>query len=151
MKRNTQLFILLIVCIPLFLGFIYYQSSVAESTQGNTSDIITSFSIPQTVGAPFQMAVETVGSPTIIWFTVPDNDVIGELVINGPSNFSVNSYDVSTNGQPYDIVFDGTDKMWFTLAGTDQIGHIDVNTEVVTEINIPSGDTPHGIDIAPNG
>ncbi|MEM7333086.1 MAG: hypothetical protein AAF490_13435, partial [Chloroflexota bacterium] len=50
-----------------------------------------------------------------------------------------------------DIVFDGTDKMWFTLAGTGQIGHIDVNTEVVTEINIPSGDTPHGIDIAPNG
>ena len=150
--RRINRIIILLLCVVVFIAFIFNQRTLANSNQvGGSTEISSTYAISSSIGAPFQMAIESISVPNIIWFTVPEKDLIGELIITSPSNFTVNSYPVSANGEPYDIVFDGVDKMWFTLAGTNKIGNIDVNTNVVTEFAIPSGDTPHGISIAPDG
>ncbi len=151
MRRIKQGIIFIIITIFIFGASIILSQRLNANQLGASQDLVTAYEIPGMDGSPFQIAVQSTSLPIIIWFTAPEDDLIGELIINSPSNFTVNSYSVGANSEPYDIVFDGTDEVWFTQAGSNEIGSINVNTKTLNEFSIPSGDTPRGIDISPNG
>ena len=149
MRKFRAIIILFIFMSALSTALLFKLNTKAEAV-GTAVSIRSFYPIPASDGKPFQLAVESTGSPKIVWFTMPADDAIGELVITSTTDFEVNTFSLGAGSEPYDIVFDGVNKVWFTQAGSGEIGNIDVNTNVITEIAIPSGNNPRGIDISPD-
>lgn len=150
MDRKKIVFSFVVLSILIAITFTF--SALSASSKGApVSQLKTAYQIPSSEGKPFQLAVQSTGTPKIVWFTMTDADAIGELVITDTLDYSVNTYPLAANSAPYDIVFDGSNTVWFTLSGTNRIGRINVNSKALNTVAIPSGNGPRGIDIAPNG
>jgi sugar lactone lactonase YvrE len=94
--------------------------------------------------SPLQVAVE---SPGRIWFTQPNQNAIGRLVVTSTLDYGVTSFPVPTaSSQPYAIDFaDG--KVWFTEKDGNKIGRLDPTTGTVDEFVIPTPNSqPTGLD-----
>lgn len=149
--RRTGL--LLTAAAVALIGFVaIFLTNLSASEEGAApTGLKINYTIPTSAGLPFQLAVQSTGTPKVVWFTMPDADAIGELVITDTLDFSVNSYPLAANSNPYDIAYDGANTVWFTQSGTNRLGSINVNTKTVKSVAIPGGNNPRGIDIAPNG
>jgi streptogramin lyase len=93
-------------------------------------------------GNPAFVAVESVDR---IWFTLPAQNQIGQLV---PSAGTVYTYGLPTsNAEPYRIAF-AANAVWFTERAGNNIGRLDPQTGTVSEFAIPTaGVQPSGIAV----
>lgn len=126
------------------------QGGVAE-TLGTTIN----YPVP---GSPLNVAVE---APGHIWYTAPDQDGIGALVVRDtlpPSayNYLVN-FLVVPGSEPFDIAYT-PDTIWFTARESNQLGRIDLVSDTLsitapTKLyNLPTLDSgPAGLTIAADG
>jgi virginiamycin B lyase len=100
-------------------------------------------------GAPKHIVVEAPGRS---WFTMPDSDQIGRLVVD--SNGTAVSRDYFSTGagsKPYDLTLKGT-SLWLTLSGTGQIARFDIVAETFETFAVPTANSePAGIAVAASG
>lgn len=104
--------------------------------------LLTEYPVP---GSPLYVAVE---SPGRVWFTLPDQNAIGRLIVTSTVEYSVVTYTVPTAGsQPYDIDYAGG-MVWFTEEAGNRIGRLNPADGSVIEFAIPTGDSqPAGLDV----
>lgn len=96
-------------------------------------------------GSPLNVAVE---SPGHIWFTAPNQNWIGKLVVTSTVEYQVITFTVPTlASEPYDLKL-VSGKIYFTERLGNQIGLLDPSTGVFHEYVIPtSSSEPTGIDV----
>jgi virginiamycin B lyase len=94
--------------------------------------------------SPLHVAVE---APGRIWFTQPDQNAIGRLIVTSTVDYRVTSFPVPTaSSQPYAIDFAGG-MIWFTEKDGNKIGRLDPTTGVLDEFPIPTSNSqPAGVD-----
>jgi virginiamycin B lyase len=120
---------------------------VTSSGQADAASLyLVEYPVP---GSPLNVAAE---SPGHVWFTLPDQDAIGRLVVTSTVEYQVITYSIPTvGGEPYDLVYVGG-IVWFTERMGNKIGRLDPSTGTVDEFPVPtSNSAPTGIDVAPNG
>lgn len=93
--------------------------------------------------SPLHVAVE---SPGHIWFTLPDQNQIGRLVVTSPTQYQVSTYAVPTvNSEPYDLEY-AAGIVWFTERMGNKIGRLVPATGTIDEFTIPTANSqPTGI------
>lgn len=104
--------------------------------------LLTEYPVP---GNPHHVVVE---SPGRVWFTLPDQNMIGRLTVTSTLEYEVLTYTVPTaNSEPYDLDYaDGA--VWFTERTGNNIGRLDPTTGVVHEFPIQTAASqPTGIDV----
>ncbi len=96
-------------------------------------------------GSPLNVAVQ---SPGRIWFTMPNQNWLGHLVVTSTVDYRVITYTIPTAfSEPYDLEF-ASGKIWFTERLENKIGRFDPNTGMFDEFGVPTGDSqPAGIDV----
>ncbi|MCP4363615.1 MAG: ATP-binding cassette domain-containing protein [Chloroflexi bacterium] len=153
MKQRTMLFP--VVVAILFFAITLTTTLQAGEIQNNhpTTATLNEFPIPFTNGAPQKLVAETVGPPASIWFTMPNANAIGHLVVTDTTDYLFEKVDVPTgNSQPYDLAYDSSDTIWFTEKGANALGRLHLPTRTITEYVVPTNNSiPTGIDVAPNG
>lgn len=95
-----------------------------------------------------------VEAPGRLWFTLPESNAIGSLVVTSTVDFKFTSFPLPTpNSQPYDLVYDATrEVVWFTELTGNRIGQLDPTTGVVQQYNIPTDNpAPTGITLDGQG
>jgi virginiamycin B lyase len=110
-------------------------------------EVIVEYEVP---GSPLNINVE---APGRIWFTMPDDNAIGRLVVDEEGTPTFTPFDIHTtpNSRPYDLVY-ANNAVWFTQFDGNNIGRLDPNTGDITEYAIPTaGSGPAGIAVAPDG
>ena len=144
-KRICTILLLLLVGIGLFTAI--FSASATPTTEIEST--IVEYPIPTTSGGPQSIAVQ---APGHIWFTLPEENAIGELVITSTIDYKFQIYTVPTsNSEPYDLIYDGR-YIWFTERAGNQLGQLDTITKIITEtILTPDNSMPTSIDVAPNG
>lgn len=153
MKKIRLLFTSLIAIFALTsaIWLLAEEQGVPSSTVG----FMTEFPISTTNGAPQNVVVETAGPPASIWFTMPEADAIGHLVVTDTTTFTFTPFTLGTaNSQPYDLAYDSVNgRIWFTERARAFIGYLTIATGNIVEIPIPilNSGLPHSIAIAPNG
>lgn len=111
----------------------------AISAQGATEPVV-GYPVP---GNPHYVAVE---SPGRVWFTLPDHDVVGRLVVTSTTDYEVMTY-TTLLADPYDLAIGGG-KVWFTALTGNAIGCLDPATGVISEFPLPTQNSqPSGIDV----
>ena len=118
------------------------------SARADSHNLLVEYPIPGG-GSPFKVASQ---SPGHIWFTLPDRNAIGELVVVAADDFDFTIHAIPTaNSEPYDLVYaDGF--VWFTERAANQIGRLDTSDGSIQEFAVPTANSsPTGIDAAPNG
>ncbi len=135
----------LIMLVPLLVAW----SSDSRRLAGPVSDFIYEYPIPNPDGNPLNIVVE---SPGRSWFTMPEANSIGSLVVTSTTEYRFQTYTVPTaSSTPYDLAFDG-DVVWFTEQTANQIGSFDPDTETFSEYMVPTPDSlPAGISVADDG
>ncbi|HEU5383634.1 MAG TPA: hypothetical protein VFV38_50180 [Ktedonobacteraceae bacterium] len=89
---------------------------------------------------PIFVAIDKSGN---IWFTTPDNSMIGEF--NPASKSFVGQWAVTPGSGPWDLTFN-KGQIWFTEHFVSSIGVLDPVTHTHTDYSTPSADTnPYGI------
>ena len=89
------------------------MGQVALAQQGS---YLSEYPVP---GRPQSIAVE---APNRVWFTLPEENQIGRLVVTSPVSYTVTTYTVPTaNSQPYDLKYAGG-YIWFTERLGNKIG-----------------------------
>lgn len=108
---------------------------------------------PVPTGHPFNIVVETAGPPASVWFTLPDANAIGRLVVTDTLDYQFTTFTVPTaNSEPYDLVFNGNDTIWFTENNGNKIGRLTLSTGSIVEYAVPTANSaPTGIALAPDG
>jgi streptogramin lyase len=151
MNIKRGLFIAAIILLNFSIVFLLLAEEAGQPSQ--TVGFMTEFPIPTVNGAPQNLVIEVDGPPTSIWFTMPDADAIGNLVVTDTINFTFTSYPLSTaNSEPYDLLYDSANgRIWFTERARAFIGYLTISTGNIVEFAIPNGGLPHSIAIAPNG
>lgn len=98
-------------------------------------------------GNPHYVAVE---APGRVWFTLPDQNMIGRLVVTSTVEHEVITYTIPTAAsEPYDLEYVGG-AVWFTERAGNKIGRLDPTTGHVDEFPILTSDSqPAGIDAVP--
>lgn len=139
--------------ILLVLSTSVWTLAEENGLPSETFGFMTEFPVPTPNGAPQNLAVETAGPPARVWFTMPQANAIGRLVVTNATDFTFTPYFLSTpNSQPYDLVYDAANgRIWFTERARAYIGYITIATGNIVEIQIPNGGLPHSIALAPNG
>jgi virginiamycin B lyase len=142
---------ILMVLLPLVGGIVLFAaifSASAKTTTVSESTLIE-YPIPTTNGGPQSIAVQ---APGHVWFTLPQENAIGELVVTSTVDYTFHIHPVPTsNSEPYDLVFDGT-YIWFTERAGNKLGQLHTVTKIITETTLtPASSMPTSIDIAPNG
>lgn len=96
-------------------------------------------------GSPLNIEVE---SPGHIWFSMPSQNLIGNLIVTSTVDYQVITYTVPTlASEPYDLKL-ASGKIWFTERLGNKIGRFDPSTAGFDEFVIPTlGSQPTGIDI----
>jgi virginiamycin B lyase len=94
--------------------------------------------------SPLYVAVE---SPGRVWFTQPNSNSIGRLVVTSTVDYQAVSFSIPTaSSQPYDIDFAGG-FVWFTEKDGNKIGRLNPATGAVDEFAIPTPNSqPAGMD-----
>lgn len=97
------------------------------------------------VGNPRYVAVET---PSRVWYTVPDQDIIGRLAVTSTVDYDVVTY-TTTITEPYDLTF-ASGYLWFTGRGGQAVGRLDPsNGSIATFSMVNAASQPAGIDVLP--
>lgn len=149
--RRYQLAVLLIVLavlVPVVISGAHSAHSAAPP-QDASSLFVREYPIPTSNGSPKMITVE---APGRVWFTMPEANKIGHLVVNSPSDYQFSEYTVPTvNSYPYDLVYhDGA--IWFTERDGNKIGRLDTTSLSFQQYSIPTLDSkPLGIAVAPDG
>jgi virginiamycin B lyase len=99
--------------------------------------------------APLNVAVEAVGR---IWFTAPDQNVIGSLVVTSTSDFISKTYPLPTaNSRPYDLIYT-QDAIWFSEQAGNKLGKLTISSGVIQEFTLPTANSePKGLTQTPDG
>lgn len=152
MKTKRVFFLLSLIL--LIAGILSISLSFAAGSQVNstTHGFITEYPVP---GAPQNLIIESVGPPASIWFTLPDANALGHLVITTTQNYTVTLYTPPTeNSEPFDLALDpNANSIWFTERAGNQIGRLDLNQTppAFTEFPVRNNNSPLNIKISPNG
>ena len=105
-------------------------------------ELLVAYPVP---GNPYAVSVE---APGRVWFTLPQQNLIGRLEVTSTVDFGVVTYTVpTTNSSPYDLVYAGG-AVWFTEQQGNKVGRLDPSTGTFTEFPVPTPlSTPSGIDV----
>lgn len=89
-------------------------------------------------------------APGRVWFTMPENNAIGRLVVTTTVTFT--EYVLPTaDSQPYDLAY-ADQAIWFTERAGNKLGRLDVATGDIEEFSLPTANSePTGIAISPGG
>ena len=140
--------------LSLLLLSFSVQTAVGEAAGSGpvSPTVMDHYDVPFANGSPRNLIVEPGSSPPSIWFTMPEADAIGNLVVTSTVDYQFTRYPV-TGVEPFDLAYDSSrDWIWFTLAGSAGIGYFAAdNPAVITEVNTLSGENPAFIDVAPGG
>lgn len=131
--------------MPIALGVaIMGALALAIAARADEPRLLTEYSIP---GSPLYVSVEVPGR---IWFTLPEQNAVGRLIVTSTTEYSVVTYTVPTaNSQPYDLKYAGG-FVWFTEQAGNKIGRLNPTDGSIVEFTIPTGDSqPAGIDVLP--
>lgn len=140
----SKLFVFtMLLCAVLAVGVVFAFSSTAAAE----TDLMTSFPIS---GNPTNLVVESNGRA---WFTLPEQNAIGSLVVTSTVDYAFTSYTALTqNSEPYDLVYDERGAVWFTLHRGNKIARLDTTTGQIQEFAIPTADSrPTGITLDNEG
>ena len=115
---------------------------IAATVRADGPPLLTEYPVP---GSPLYVSVE---APGRIWFTLPEQNAIGRLIVTSTTDYSVVTYTVLTpNSQPYDLKYAGG-VVWFTEMSGNKIGRLDPTNGAIAEFTIPTtGSQPAGIDV----
>lgn len=158
-KKLSSLFIVSLFSMGLLLLVGQSLASTPQGSSSETKGFITEFPIPTANGNPQNLVVASSGTPTSIWFTMPDADAIGNLVVTSTTDFQFETYTtgISANSAPYDLVYDANRNLiWFTERDGNRLGALNIATGVVTETAVdnnqcPNNQSPNSITISPDG
>jgi streptogramin lyase len=144
-KRTAAIFLLLVTGIVLFIS-IFSASATPAAPDEST---LVEYSLPAGISGPQNIAVQ---EPGHVWFTLPQENAIGELVVTTTVDYAFTIHPVPTsNSEPYDLVYDGR-YIWFTERAGSQLGQLDTITNIITETTVtPAGSMPTSIDVSPAG
>ncbi|GIK57952.1 MAG: hypothetical protein HND44_20095 [Chloroflexi bacterium] len=151
--KQMQAFWVIVTAIMLAALSLFNTMQAAPTTTNGLPDLGFIHEYPVPNGHPFHIVVETVGPPARVWFTVPDANAIGRLVVTSTVDYVFTTVTVPTaNSEPYDLVYDGSDTIWFTENAANKIGRLTLSTSSVLEYAIPTNNSaPTGIDLSPDG
>jgi virginiamycin B lyase len=153
MNSKSILWVGLLNALLITLLLLIYQipHPFAYAAGQPDTGFIHEYDLP--AGSPFNIVVETAGPPASVWYTLPDVNALGHLVVTDTADYLAETYTIPTaNSQPYDLVYDGLNTIWFTENAGNKIGKFNLTTHAITEYPIPTPNSaPTGIDIAPNG
>ena len=98
-------------------------------------------------GSPFRVAVE---APGRVWYTLPAQNAIGNLVAALPSDYQVNAYPLPiADSEPYDIAY-ATGAVWVTERMGNKVARFDPVAASWTEYDIPTANSqPTGLIVLP--
>ena len=153
-KKLSVLFIVSLFSMGLLL---LVGQSLAYTPQGSnsvTKGFITEFPIPAANGNPQNLVVASSGTPTSIWFTMPDANAIGNLVVTSTTDFQFETFSagISANSAPYDLVYDANRNLiWFTEMDGNRLGALNITTGAITETVVSNNQSPNSITLSPNG
>lgn len=136
--------------VILFIFFLVAWSRDAE-TADPAPGLLIEYPIPVIDGHPLNIVVE---APGRVWFTMPNANAIGSLVVTSTTDYRFNQYIVPTpNSTPYDLAYDhGRDAIWFTEQSANKLGYLDPATGNIAEYPIDTeGSSPTGIAVDPHG
>lgn len=141
--RRISLRLLILLCL-LSILWINRSSAVAFAED---SSFMAEFDVQ---GQPYNLIVVAPGQS---WFTLPESNAIGSLIVNPDNSHEFKAYLVPTDGsEPYDLVYDGNGHIWFTERLGNRIGRLTIDTGAIQEYTIPTANSqPTGIDIASDG
>lgn len=116
--------------------------ALAMSVKADSPPLLTEYPVP---GKPLYIAVEAVGK---IWFTLPEQNWIGKLVVTSTTEYQVVTYSVPTAGSyPYDVDCAGG-MVWFTERDGNKISVLNPADGTFTEFALSDTIThPTGIDV----
>ena len=135
--KMKRWFVLVLMILAMLLG------SLVGGVQANASSpFLAEYPVP---GKPHMVSVE---APNRVWFTLPEVNLIGRLVVTSTVEYKVDTYTVPTGASyPYDLKYAGG-YVWFTERDGNKIGRLDPATGAITEYDIPTPDSePTGIDV----
>lgn len=118
------------------------SSQQAVARTASDQDLLVHYPVP---GNPYSISVE---APGRVWFTMPEQNLIGRLVVTSTVDYEVVTYTVPTaNSYPYDLVY-ASGAVWFTEQEGNKIGRLDASLGTFDEFIIPTpSSTPTGIDV----
>jgi virginiamycin B lyase len=149
--RLGILFIVTSIGVTLAAGWFTVTRPVLSGAEpASSAPYMVEFDIPADVGsAPLNIVVE---APGRVWFTMPQANAIGSLVVTSTVDYHFTRYTVPTaNSEPYDLAFAGN-TVWFTQRAGNKIGRLNTLNGVITEYDVETEDSaPTGIDVAPDG
>jgi streptogramin lyase len=150
-----------LLAFPLIVGVSLFAAVMAtwrgEARElSSSSAFMAEYPVPFSNGNPLNLTVESGGGR--IWFTMPDANAIGRLVVTSTEEFHFTQFVLPTpDSGPHDLAFDG-EAIWFTEFEANQIGRLDLNSGEILEFAIPLSPTmaitessPAGISVAPSG
>jgi virginiamycin B lyase len=125
---------------------------VVTATHGLAADddsypYMNEYPLPAGAGAPEELAV---ASPGHVWFTLPNTNRVGELVVTSPGNYDIKHYPLPPGSSPRSIAVSGG-YAWVTASGRNSLLRVAPGTGAYTEYLLPAGSQPAGIAVAPNG
>ncbi len=146
MFKRTLIILLLLLAGSMLLTAFFTASATTNATNQST---IVEYPVPTLTGGPQSIAIQ---APGHVWFTLPQENAIGELVVTSTVDYTFYIHPVPTSaGEPYDLVYDGR-FIWFTERAGNKLGQLDTITKIITETLLtPVDSMPTSIDVAPNG
>ncbi len=152
--KQIHVFIFMVIVMIWVIVFSRTRQTNAESlVVDGVPDLGFIHEYPVPAGQPFNIVVETSGPPASVWFTLPDVNMIGHMVVTSTVDYVFTAVPVPTaNSEPYDLVYDGADTIWFTENAGNKIGRLTLSSGNVVEYNVPTANSePTGIDLSPDG
>jgi len=136
--------------VPTVILLILAGQSWADETSTPVSDFLVEFPVPPPDGNPLNIVAE---APGRLWFTMPEANAIGSLVVTSTADYQFELFDVPTpNSYPYDLVYDSKrGGVWFTEHEANKIAFLNPVTETFTETLITTASSgPTGIALSPD-
>jgi virginiamycin B lyase len=132
-------------------GLTAVRPATTSSAADDAASFIYEYPIPAAVGsAPLNIVVQ---SPGRIWFTMPNANAIGSLVVTSTADYKFTRYTLpNANSEPYDIAY-ANNTIWFTQRAGNRIGRLNTLTgQITNEYPVTTANSaPTGIDVAPDG
>ncbi|WP_420641978.1 virginiamycin B lyase family protein [Candidatus Leptofilum sp.] len=155
MIKRTRLFLTILIAL-LTLTTAVWLLAEEEGGASTTNGFITEYPIPVANSAPQSIVVASSGPPATVWFTMPDADAIGRLVVTDAVNFTFSTFTtvdgITASSAPHDLVYDAANSLiWFTEPGNASLGRLNITNGNITEIALPGSHVPLNLDMAPNG
>lgn len=130
----------------MLLMLLFFVLPTGKVAADAVSPFLAEYPVP---GKPHAVSVE---ASNRVWFTLPEENLIGRLIVTSTVQFTVTTFTVPTAAsQPYDLEYAGG-YVWFTQRDGNKIGRLNPGTGEITEYAIPTADSePTGIAVSANG